>query len=83
MIDFLMVLGFVVLSLIGLVSIFILGIFLVHLMACTVKYGDLILGREEESEEKDKESKEESEESKEESEENRNMANKEDLNFKE
>ena len=79
MIDFLMTLGLAVLSLIGLVSIFILGIFLAYLVVCAVRYKGLIFGKEEES----KESKEENEESKEESEENKDMVNKEDLDFKE
>lgn len=69
MLDILIYLGFTVLGLIGLVSIFILGIFLVYLVTCTIKYKDLILGKDEES--------------KEESEENKDMVNKEDLDFKE
>lgn len=80
MIDFLMTLGLAVLSLIGLVSIFILGIFLAYLVVCVVKYKGLIFGKEEESKE---ESEEESKENEEESKENKNMVNKEDLDFKE
>ena len=51
MLDIFVSLGWIVLCLIGLVSIFILGIFLVYLVTCTVKYKDLILGKEEESKE--------------------------------